>query len=338
MRGYDIIGDVHGCASELRDRLEDLGYTIEKSSDAYEHEERTAIFVGDLIDRGPAQRDVLEMVKSMVDAGSAQVVMGNHEFNALAYATPKTGDNAEIPEDPGAYLRPHTEKNFLQHEAFLSQLTPSEQEDYLAWFMTMPLWLDLGEIRVVHACWHPASIALIERRLGGNRFTSVEQIVEAATRSEGPSSLYDAVEIILKGPELSLANYGAPPFKDKDGNIRREARIKWWKPDAQRVSEIAEVPPGSLDERDRPYGEFPDEPIQEADTSFVYADEVPVFYGHYWRSGVPEHLEDWTEWTACVDFSAVKGGTLAAYRWNEGESIDWTGYHPPEIVRDTPSD
>ena len=46
-----------------------------------------ATFVGDLIDRGPDQLRVLKTVKAMVDAGSAQMVLGNHEFNALAYAT-----------------------------------------------------------------------------------------------------------------------------------------------------------------------------------------------------------------------------------------------------------
>jgi hypothetical protein len=44
-----------------------------------------------------------------------------------------------------------------------------------------------------------------------------------------------------------------------------------------------------------------------------------VFYGHYWRQGSPKHLHDWTAYTACVDFSAVKGGRLTAYRWS-GES------------------
>jgi len=46
---------------------------------------------------------------------------------------------------------------------------------------------------------------------------------------------------------------------------------------------------------------------------------VPVVYGHYWRTGTPEHGLDWTDTTACVDFSAVKGGNLTAYRWS-GES------------------
>ena len=54
---------------------------------AYWHPARQAIFVGDLIDRGDDQLRVLEIVNGMVEGGSAQIVMGNHEFNAIGYAT-----------------------------------------------------------------------------------------------------------------------------------------------------------------------------------------------------------------------------------------------------------
>jgi len=50
--------------------------------------------------------------------------------------------------------------------------------------------------------------------------------------------------------------------------------------------------------------------------SYVYDGPVPVFFGHYWRRGIPEHLVDWTPRTACLDFSAVKGEALTAYRWS----------------------
>ena len=73
---------------------------------AYRHSQRSAIFVGDLIDRGPGQLRVLEIVKSMVDTGSAQIVMGNHEFNAICYDT-------EHPVGSGQFLRPHKPR----HEA-----------------------------------------------------------------------------------------------------------------------------------------------------------------------------------------------------------------------------
>ena len=68
IEGYDIIGDVHGCAYLLEDLLDALGYRIDPWSGVYRHRSRHAIFVGDLIDRGPSQLRVLQIVKGMVDA------------------------------------------------------------------------------------------------------------------------------------------------------------------------------------------------------------------------------------------------------------------------------
>ena len=71
----------------------------------------------------------------------------------------------------------------------------------------------------------------------------------------------------------------------------------------------------------------------------MYTDPIPLFYGHYWRRW-EKHQEDWTKYTACVDFSAVvKGGTLVAYRWNGEPTITWRNYvpHDPELVAHGPS-
>ncbi|MFD3454467.1 polynucleotide kinase-phosphatase [Streptomyces sp. NPDC058691] len=71
---FDIIGDVHGCSSELETLLGKLGYT-----DGAHPEGRTAVFVGDLVDRGPDSPGVLRRVMSMVASGNALCVPGNHE-------------------------------------------------------------------------------------------------------------------------------------------------------------------------------------------------------------------------------------------------------------------
>ena len=97
MKGYDIIGDVHGCATALEDLLTDLGYQPNDWTGAYWHPDRRAVFVGDLVDRGRDQLRVLELVKLMVDGGSAHIVMGNHEFNAIGYATERSGLGGHLP-------------------------------------------------------------------------------------------------------------------------------------------------------------------------------------------------------------------------------------------------
>ncbi|WP_405960107.1 polynucleotide kinase-phosphatase [Streptomyces sp. NBC_00024] len=71
---FDIVGDIHGCASELESLLGKLGYV-----DGVHPEGRTAVFVGDLVDRGPDSPGVLRRVMSMVGSGSALCVPGNHE-------------------------------------------------------------------------------------------------------------------------------------------------------------------------------------------------------------------------------------------------------------------
>ncbi|KQX80476.1 MULTISPECIES: polynucleotide kinase-phosphatase [Streptomyces] len=71
---FDIIGDIHGCSSELESLLGELGY-----ADGAHPDGRTAVFVGDLVDRGPDSPGVLRRVMSMVAAGNALCVPGNHE-------------------------------------------------------------------------------------------------------------------------------------------------------------------------------------------------------------------------------------------------------------------
>jgi len=83
---FDIIGDVHGCATELEELLTVLGYQLtwgeilgERSVTVTPPEGRKAIFLGDLVDRGPNSPDALRIAMSMVAAGTGYCVQGNHE-------------------------------------------------------------------------------------------------------------------------------------------------------------------------------------------------------------------------------------------------------------------
>lgn len=81
---FDIIGDIHGCRSELETLLTKLGYALERDAagrpvGAAHPGGRTAVFVGDLVDRGPDSPGVLRLVMGMVAAGTALCVPGNHE-------------------------------------------------------------------------------------------------------------------------------------------------------------------------------------------------------------------------------------------------------------------
>ena len=85
---FDILGDVHGCADELRSLLERLGwerYQLERpespwGGECWRHPAgRKAVFVGDLVDRGPRVLDAVRIVRNMVTAGAAFCVAGNHD-------------------------------------------------------------------------------------------------------------------------------------------------------------------------------------------------------------------------------------------------------------------
>jgi hypothetical protein len=292
--GYDVIGDVHGYADALAELLRTLGYR--ERDGAWRHAERTAVFVGDLVDRGPGQLETVRIVRGMVEAGSAQIVMGNHEFNAIAWATPD-GD--------GGWYRAHSDKNLGQHARFLAAVGAGSalHDELIGWFRTIPLWLDLDGLRVVHACWHPASMGV----LGDGA------VVDEHVAAEKGSELYESIEVVLKGPEIDM---DGNVYLDKDGHPRRKARFRWWSPDATTLRGAAEIPGDATAPDGTPFPLLPDTPLvgewPAAPT------DVPVLYGHYWRKGTP--AVDVGDMSACLDWSVAKGGPLVAFRYS-GESI-----------------
>ena len=95
---FDVIGDVHGCRTELEELLGKLGYQVTRDGsgravDAVPPAGRTAVFLGDLVDRGPDSAGVLRLVMGMVAAGHALAVPGNHE-NKLTRAL--AGRNVQV--------------------------------------------------------------------------------------------------------------------------------------------------------------------------------------------------------------------------------------------------
>src|SRR5450432_2381501 len=125
---YDIIGDIHGHADKLMALLRKLGY--QHHMGAWRHPDRTAIFVGDFIDRGPGQLETIRIVREMLDAGTAQAVMGNHELNAISWYMPD-------PKCDGEHLRRRIAKNRKQHEAFLAETesNPALHTELVTWFL-----------------------------------------------------------------------------------------------------------------------------------------------------------------------------------------------------------
>jgi len=293
----DIIGDVHGHHDKLAALLAHMGYRCQGG--AWRHPSRTAVFVGDLIDRGPHQLKTVELVRAMVSAGSARCILGNHEFNAIAWATAD-------PDVPGQFLRRHSEHNRTQHRAFLRETegTP-RHDDIIAWFLTLPLWLDVGDLRIVHACWHQESIDVLRGVLDPDHTLTRQALVLGSRRGH---PVFDAIEVVCKGPEVRLPANAA--FADRDGKVRHLLRVRWWLPDVTSFRDAAIVPPGQSDQ-------VPDLPLPAEWKGHRYTGP-PVLFGHYWFTGRPEVI---SPHFACLDYSAARDGPLVAYRWDGEKAL-----------------
>ncbi|PTU75218.1 metallophosphoesterase [Pseudomonas mangrovi] len=299
---YDLIGDIHGYASALESLLHKLGYRDHAGT--WQHPERKVIFLGDFVDRGPEQGETVRIARCMVEAGHALAVMGNHEFNAVAWATPHEGL-------AGSFLRSHSEKNRVQHQAFLAQVgeNSEQHQQTIEWFRTLPLYLDIKGLRVIHACWHPRHIEALAEYL--DEQARILPGAWQAVCNEGTEA-FEAVEVLLKGMEIPLPV--GVRFKDKDGHSRSSTRTRWWQEGAQLTyRDLAMVSPAVIEQ-------LPHEPIP-ADLQPGYDGAKPLFIGHYWMRGTPTLL---TDQIACLDYSIASAdprhAKLCAYRWS-GEAI-----------------
>lgn len=302
---FDVIGDIHGHAEELKLLLLKLGY--QQHGDGFRHSDRQIIFVGDFVDRGPAIAEAIRIARATVDNGDGFAVMGNHEYNAIAFDT-------KIPGSNDAYFRPRDEKNTHQHAATLNQLSTSELADAIAWFKTLPVALEHEGIRVVHAAWVTDDIARLQRAQKECGNFTADFLAESELHG---SDLFWAVDNVLKGPTIRMPEDHW--FADKAGHRRRSVRIKWYEsPQARSFKDyhlgtntIPDVPISLQNENrgiDNTLGHIEPYP----------ADAPPVFVGHYWLKGTPAPL---ALNVACTDYSVAKQGKLCGYRWHGEQTL-----------------
>jgi len=295
--GIDFIGDIHGYADELESLLKKMGYY--RKGNVWKHSYRMAFFVGDFIDRGAKIFETLNIVRHMVDSGTAKAVMGNHEYNAICF---------HQEDKNGGHLRKHSIKNILQHIDTLKkfQNRQDDYDEYVEWFKTLPLFYETENFRVVHAAWDQKKVEHL-MSLTTDGVLNDNLIRQSAQKG---SKLYDSVDTILKGKELELP--GDHTFNDKDKNVRKAIRMKWWEsPEGHTYDSIAV---GKVDG-------LPDLPIENAESinESVYGrDERPIFFGHYWLKGNPNLYRDNI---CCLDYSVAKGGKLVAYRFDGEERL-----------------
>jgi len=310
VEGYDVIGDVHGCAVTLERLLKKLGY--EKKQGVYRHPSRRVIFLGDIVDRGPHIREALLLVYDMVQKGSAHMVLGNHEHNAITYFTKIDNSSASECE----YLRPHTVANSHLIAETLEQFAryPQEWNELLQWFKTLPLFMEFGDVkhnnlfRVVHACWDHEVIAQHKSKFGSGHFD--EDFLQKSVCNYTPE--FNTIQLLTRGVVFPLPD--GIKVTTQEGHVRSTFRTKFWAHKAQTYGDLLFQP----DPIPVEISALPISQDHRAKMVLYGEDEPPLFVGHYWLKGNPKPI---TNNIACLDYSAVKYGRLVAYRMDGEQEL-----------------
>lgn len=286
----DFIGDIHGNADYLIKLLKKLGYKY--NGKHWEHKSRKAFFLGDYIDRGPKQLETIKIVKNMCDNNQAQAIMGNHEFNAIAWF---------LQDENGDFLRSHEEKHLKQHKMFLEEINDKQHKEIVEWFLTLPIWVETEKYRAVHACWCNESIKKLKNHLNNGTIETKSNFIKIYQ----DKTLLESLKILLKGPKVKLEP--GIHFYDEYGNLRNKIRIKWWGKEQTTFKDAALLPEKTKEK-------ISNKPLQN---NYHYTDKKPIFFGHYWMSS--EQPTILRENIVCLDWSIAgksEHKKLCSYRWN----------------------
>jgi hypothetical protein len=311
---YDIIGDIHGRFDKLTALMAHLGYACKGESFIPPHGHR-ALFLGDLIDTKPGHphpggvRGTLRAVKAMCDRGDALCVMGNHELNAILY-------HSKGPD--GQWLKHHGDRNKRTHQGTLDEF-PDHKDPasewrtvWLPWLKSLPISLDLGGFRAVHACWHSDHLG----RLEGASLAD-DDFLHACANKRTPEG--EAIEAVLKGIEVPLP--AGHLYTDHTGTERGQFRARWWESPGDDIH-CGELVFPACDQ----IGPVPVDPAAWSMFQPYPADACPVFFGHYLKPADSPSLPERHN-VACLDHSGATDGPLVAYRWQGESSITPEHYH-----------
>ncbi|WP_372776078.1 metallophosphoesterase [Mangrovibacterium sp.] len=289
---YDIIGDVHGQAVLLKDLLKRMGYAA--LDGVYRHPERKAIFVGDFINRGPKIKETLQVVRSMVENDSALAILGNHEVNALFYS---------LLDKQGKHLSKKWSRLRMDLNPTLSEFESNKPlwKDYVGWLRTLPMYIELDGIRVVHACWQDDNIELLKANMTEPKLR--KKFLQIIGKNNSP--IAKAFWETCKGIDFQLPKDLL--IFDNEGCAHRSFRSRWWEsPESKTFGELSfesrfslpayQIPPEIVAKR-APYGD--NEPI--------------VFFGHYCMKGSENIIKPNL---CCLDSCVSRKGKLTAYRWS----------------------
>ena len=230
----DVVGDVHGEIEALRTLLTRLGY----GPDGSHSEGRRLVFVGDLTDRGPDSPAVVRLVKQFVESGRAQCVLGNHDLNLLLCNLAEQHDGSK---PAFGKRRKHDNHWFFGEESSLDDTEPTPavlaDEQIRHWVVdflrSLPLVLERGDVRVVHACWDDSMVEIARRSSDTvTLYTHYHKRIEADLREQTKLDSTARRLVHQNGNPVKVLTSGKEsrtdtPF-EAGGETRCEQRVKWW--------------------------------------------------------------------------------------------------------------
>ncbi len=311
----DIVGDIHGELPALLALGRRLGYDVDQG---WTHPQgRFLLFLGDLVDRGAYSLEVAELVSGLVARRRALCIMGNHEYNLVAF-------HLKVPgyEKPKRSNRPTTEA---------MAAAPRRWDPVLRFLRDLPIGINLPDLRLIHACWNQESLKRTEPVLrvasaGGDADEPMAWVTgHIALRSPfGEQGLLPGLpdddddaphEVLMKGFEVDAAE----PFKDNDGKLRRRIRAVWWKDSRDLV----------LTDKAQVFGHYWNVPPLDGHYAPPHPSGHPALRAwgvEMLRRCPPEGSLPMVGDVACVDFHGITRASsdlacIGALRWPEREIV-----------------
>jgi len=264
----DIIGDIHGEIEALSALLGKLGY----SSLGHHPEGRRLVFVGDLVDRGPDSPGVVRTVMSLVQAGVAEAILGNHELNLLS---------DDIKDGSGWFFDERYERDLPNYAPFTT--TPSHEKVALRDFLqALPIALVREDIRIVHAAWTSEAIEAISPLPLGSVTDAYLKWNRAAQQEAESLGLYEQYLGEKHTWSHHLESESHPPPEFLSAHAEYEAL-------QQQHNPIKVLTSGVEQKTTAPF--FAGHRWRYSDRTAwwqQYDDPVPVVIGHYWRQLYPQ--------------------------------------------------
>ncbi|MGB0958230.1 MAG: serine/threonine protein phosphatase, partial [Litorivicinus sp.] len=238
--------------------------------------------------------------RSMVEAGSATWVLGNHEIDVMGLML----------GEPGTPYLAHTRNRLRKATATLRAMEHAELRSLCEWLRYCPLWIDRPDLRAIHACWDDAAVRAV--RLNSSSATDGVIAPEQWHGVYRSGALQAAVSRLVRGPSLPLPN--GQSMVSRDGTARKSFRVAFWLDEPDTLGDLVFQP-------DPLPADIAEQPITRpvlAGLPYYPPTQPTLFFGHYWRRGRPTRL---ASNVVCLDYSAVLREKLVAYRHDPGAEL-----------------